>query len=102
MIRRPPRSTLFPYTTLFRSQFGADRVVGEEQGGELGHLGEGGADRGGIGRRRAGLHPGGAERTGGGRRHPPPRGRKLQGLPHGGGDPSFAAHTAAAPSPPAT
>src|SRR3989442_3118430 len=28
MIRRPPRSTLFPYTTLFRSQAaGADRVV---------------------------------------------------------------------------
>src|SRR3712207_7865095 len=24
MIRRPPRSTLFPYTTLFRSQFEAD------------------------------------------------------------------------------
>src|SRR2546426_2604895 len=24
MIRRPPRSTLFPYTTLFRSQFQAD------------------------------------------------------------------------------
>src|SRR2546422_5243307 len=24
MIRRPPRSTLFPYTTLFRSRFGAD------------------------------------------------------------------------------
>src|SRR2546427_4443068 len=23
MIRRPPRSTLFPYTTLFRSRFGA-------------------------------------------------------------------------------
>src|SRR2546430_10628651 len=23
MIRRPPRSTLFPYTTLFRSPFGA-------------------------------------------------------------------------------
>src|SRR2546422_3044908 len=23
MIRRPPRSTLFPYTTLFRSHFGA-------------------------------------------------------------------------------
>src|SRR3712207_8494587 len=23
MIRRPPRSTLFPYTTLFRSSFGA-------------------------------------------------------------------------------
>src|SRR5258708_18621635 len=25
MIRRPPRSTLFPYTTLFRSQCGAQR-----------------------------------------------------------------------------
>src|SRR5438552_13752131 len=23
MLRRPPRSTLFPYTTLFRSRFGA-------------------------------------------------------------------------------
>src|SRR2546422_4497439 len=27
MIRRPPRSTLFPYTTLFRSQAGVARVV---------------------------------------------------------------------------
>src|SRR5438309_5160913 len=26
MIRRPPRSTLFPYTTLFRSGFGRDAV----------------------------------------------------------------------------
>src|SRR3712207_8742332 len=26
MIRRPPRSTLFPYTTLFRSLFPLDRV----------------------------------------------------------------------------
>src|SRR5256885_11085489 len=25
MIRRPPRSTLFPYTTLFRSRFRIDR-----------------------------------------------------------------------------
>src|SRR5256884_412952 len=25
MIRRPPRSTLFPYTTLFRSQYGHSR-----------------------------------------------------------------------------
>src|SRR2546425_3681788 len=25
MIRRPPRSTLFPYTTLFRSQPGAEK-----------------------------------------------------------------------------
>src|SRR5256885_13570964 len=28
MIRRPPRSTLFPYTTLFRS--GESRVIGAE------------------------------------------------------------------------
>src|SRR5258708_24956001 len=26
MIRRPPRSTLFPYTTLFRSQFGKNHL----------------------------------------------------------------------------
>src|SRR5258707_1539593 len=43
MIRRPPRSTLFPYTTLFRSKtrligpfFGADNVLL----GELAMLGE--------------------------------------------------------------
>src|SRR3712207_9147591 len=29
MIRRPPRSTLFPYTTLFRSQGGALHALGE-------------------------------------------------------------------------
>src|SRR3712207_8900750 len=29
MIRRPPRSTLFPYTTLFRSQQRADLDPGE-------------------------------------------------------------------------
>src|SRR3712207_7312825 len=28
MIRRPPRSTLFPYTTLFRSVPGLDEVLG--------------------------------------------------------------------------
>src|SRR2546425_3340338 len=28
MIRRPPRSTLFPYTTLFRSVTGASRGIG--------------------------------------------------------------------------
>src|SRR5258707_7805180 len=27
MIRRPPRSTLFPYTTLFRSNSGPDTMV---------------------------------------------------------------------------
>src|SRR5256885_3102225 len=29
MIRRPPRSTLFPYTTLFRSANGEERALGE-------------------------------------------------------------------------
>src|SRR5258708_25376433 len=32
MIRRPPRSTLFPYTTLFRSRAGADRRPAEARG----------------------------------------------------------------------
>src|SRR2546430_11587187 len=30
MIRRPPRSTLFPYTTLFRSGFDKDLVIRRE------------------------------------------------------------------------
>src|SRR2546426_4474578 len=34
MIRRPPRSTLFPYTTLFRSRRGVERVG--DFGGETG------------------------------------------------------------------
>src|SRR5438132_6489520 len=28
MIRRPPRSTLFPYTTLFRSEYSARALLG--------------------------------------------------------------------------
>src|ERR1022692_2813919 len=36
MIRRPPRSTLFPYTTLFRSHQDGDRIFEEaHQGGPL-------------------------------------------------------------------
>src|SRR5258707_6539404 len=31
MIRRPPRSTLFPYTTLFRSDVGDGEVAGGAQ-----------------------------------------------------------------------
>src|SRR3712207_7106860 len=31
MIRRPPRSTLFPYTTLFRSSIGGQAVRGEHR-----------------------------------------------------------------------
>src|SRR5436309_7550039 len=30
MTRRPPRSTLFPYTTLFRSKFGASMLIPAE------------------------------------------------------------------------
>src|SRR5437899_8698264 len=47
MLRRPPRSTLFPYTTLFRSP-------GRHPYGEKGHLGRrlhhcpGGSRKGGI------------------------------------------------------
>src|SRR5256885_7135183 len=42
MIRRPPRSTLFPYTTLFRSRHGEGlrlRVDGDEAG-EIGTDGD--------------------------------------------------------------
>src|SRR3712207_7513266 len=39
MIRRPPRSTLFPYTTLFRSDGGeAEAGVGADAGDEEGGL----------------------------------------------------------------
>src|SRR2546430_8370254 len=34
MIRRPPRSTLFPYTTLFRSALKSPRIEELEQVGE--------------------------------------------------------------------
>src|SRR5687768_18276713 len=42
MIRRPPRSTLFPYTTLFRSEQqarerGRDAACGEADGDEVEH-----------------------------------------------------------------
>src|SRR5687768_17796119 len=30
MIRRPPRSTLFPYTTLFRSRSSEDQTLGSQ------------------------------------------------------------------------
>src|SRR2546428_1222961 len=33
MIRRPPRSTLFPYTTLFRSKPGSIRTLRKDAGG---------------------------------------------------------------------
>src|SRR3712207_8505831 len=39
MIRRPPRSTLFPYTTLFRSNVERDGERGSRgQGGDCAHV----------------------------------------------------------------
>src|SRR5690348_18025974 len=58
MLRRPPRSTLFPYTTLFRSQTGdcggvVHRALGPRGLGPRGRLGSGlaPAGRGLTGRR---------------------------------------------------
>src|SRR2546430_11196020 len=36
MIRRPPRSTLFPYTTLFRSEFQRGEIIGAWKFGHSG------------------------------------------------------------------
>src|SRR3712207_8313443 len=45
MIRRPPRSTLFPYTTLFRSQCAEIPAQGRELSARLGEVGgRGGGD----------------------------------------------------------
>src|SRR3712207_7166799 len=47
MIRRPPRSTLFPYTTLFRSKGGwrpGDRLVQPELSKTLERIAEKGAE----------------------------------------------------------
>src|SRR3712207_9439959 len=52
MIRRPPRSTLFPYTTLFRSA--RRRPGGDRRGSAAGERAQGahqGAPRGGQSRR---------------------------------------------------
>src|SRR2546425_13050908 len=71
MIRRPPRSTLFPYTTLFRSRDAADRgVEAEDAAGTrrdgrpgLGHVAAAG---GREPARSAGHHVWGAGGGGGG------------------------------------
>src|SRR5256885_11327272 len=58
MIRRPPRSTLFPYTTLFRSLAEAARAGARCRGdagvGDVGRTHEGPAARGGAGPARGG------------------------------------------------
>src|SRR3712207_8693865 len=59
MIRRPPRSTLFPYTTLFRSE-----EEGERQGGDRHQLEEAAAGVLGVGEGRRGFDAGGAAEEG--------------------------------------
>src|SRR2546422_4501501 len=66
MIRRPPRSTLFPYTTLFRSRgvdhsrcaarqdgVGGDAVLGQRVGGRPGEPQDAGLGRGVVGDRKS-------------------------------------------------
>src|SRR2546422_11344598 len=84
MIRRPPRSTLFPYTTLFRSTF--ERLVWRRAGGEQ-QQGEKRAGQGAAnvawpddGRRFAGLRSVAAATDAGA---PSPR-RALAGSPDSG------------------
>src|SRR2546430_6417303 len=63
MIRRPPRSTLFPYTTLFRSQ-----LVGGQPVGAVAHRDQVGDQvRGGGGRAHAGEPAQVVDELGGGR-----------------------------------
>src|SRR3712207_9206995 len=69
MIRRPPRSTLFPYTTLFRSRVSHHHVavVGPEPGHgahDLVQVRAGRLDHAHVSERHADVHPGrpGAER----------------------------------------
>src|SRR2546422_4980645 len=72
MIRRPPRSTLFPYTTLFRSP-------APELGAGAGQL----RDR--IDRRGRGGHPGRVMARGGRAREQPETTQGPHGLGGGGG-----------------
>src|SRR2546430_11181622 len=51
MIRRPPRSTLFPYTTLFRSPARPPH----DRHGEVGELGDQGGGRRALAGTQAGL-----------------------------------------------
>src|SRR2546430_11556564 len=68
MIRRPPRSTLFPYTTLFRSGMGGMGMGGMGMGGMMGR-GQGGG-MGGMSSSRPAMGSGG----GGG----PPQGMRSE------------------------
>src|SRR2546421_5272855 len=48
MIRRPPRSTLFPYTTLFRSKNSSDDIPNQHRNLKVHRLFAVGIDLGGI------------------------------------------------------
>src|SRR3712207_8843290 len=52
MIRRPPRSTLFPYTTLFRSLGEHAALAVEDAGGQVPRLADAGAEGGADQRER--------------------------------------------------
>src|SRR5256885_9889474 len=108
MIRRPPRSTLFPYTTLFRSEkvreiikvsqepVSLETPIGEEEDSHLGDFIE---DRGALAPAEAASHQLLKEQveavldslTGRGRRGPPPPlragGGPGRGPPLGGAPP---------------
>src|SRR2546422_9191905 len=54
MIRRPPRSTLFPYTTLFRSEVRRGSALGEDPGRRV-RAGRGDRGRRGPGQGTVGV-----------------------------------------------
>src|SRR3712207_6866902 len=56
MIRRPPRSTLFPYTTLFRSAVAGRRRLGRGGQRQAGPAARGRRGGGGAAGEDAGLH----------------------------------------------
>src|SRR5687768_17841935 len=62
MIRLPPRSTLFPYTTLFRSDRGARRAARCTRGRAVRRTHSVGAGRGGL-RPAEGCRPGRGRRA---------------------------------------
>src|SRR3712207_8939939 len=72
MIRRPPRSTLFPYTTLFRSQ--ALRLERAREDGPPRRLVRGGEEEGATCSRRQRGHAGDEQTLDGAGRAQAPRG----------------------------
>src|SRR3712207_7918564 len=63
MIRRPPRSTLFPYTTLFRSRCGVGAGVGPKAARQAHRFGQQAVGVRGPGREPLDLHPRSEEHT---------------------------------------